>query len=291
MEENRVHKKGEKEEKLRHLFWKRFRTNKLALGGAFIVLLLFVVALFAHWLSPYDPGQIDVQQVLQDPTWKHPFGTDPLGRDVFSRMIYGSRISLMVGFVAVGISTLIGIFLGALAGYYGRWVDNLIMRFVDVMLCFPTFFLILAVIALLEPNIWNIMVVIGITGWMGVARLVRAEFLSLKERDFTAAEKALGAKDFRIIFRHILPNALAPVLVSATLGVAGAILTESALSFLGIGVQPPTPSWGNILTAGKDNIEIAWWLSLYPGMAILITVVGYNLLGEGVRDSIDPRLR
>jgi peptide/nickel transport system permease protein len=291
MEENRVHKKGEKEEKLRHLFWKRFRTNKLALGGAFIVLLLFVVALFAHWLSPYDPGQINVQQVLQDPTWKHPFGTDPLGRDVFSRMIYGSRISLMVGFVAVGISTLIGIFLGALAGYYGRWVDNLIMRFVDVMLCFPTFFLILAVIALLEPNIWNIMVVIGITGWMGVARLVRAEFLSLKERDFTAAEKALGAKDFRIIFRHILPNALAPVLVSATLGVAGAILTESALSFLGIGVQPPTPSWGNILTAGKDNIEIAWWLSLYPGMAILITVLGYNLLGEGVRDSIDPRLR
>jgi peptide/nickel transport system permease protein len=291
MEENRVHKRGEKEEKLRHLFWKRFRTNKLALGGAFIVLFLFVVALFAHWLSPYDPGQIDVQQVLQDPTWKHPFGTDPLGRDVFSRMIYGSRISLMVGFVAVGISTLIGIFLGALAGYYGRWVDNLIMRFVDVMLCFPTFFLILAVIALLEPNIWNIMVVIGITGWMGVARLVRAEFLSLKERDFTAAEKALGAKDFRIIFRHILPNALAPVLVSATLGVAGAILTESALSFLGIGVQPPTPSWGNILTAGKDNIEIAWWLSLYPGMAILITVVGYNLLGEGVRDSIDPRLR
>lgn len=291
MEDNRVHKKGEKEEKLRHLFWKRFRTNKLALGGAFIVLLLFVVALFAHWLSPYDPGQIDVQQVLQDPTWKHPFGTDPLGRDVFSRMIYGSRISLLVGFVAVGISTLIGIFLGALAGYYGRWVDNLIMRFVDVMLCFPTFFLILAVIALLEPNIWNIMVVIGITGWMGVARLVRAEFLSLKERDFTAAEKALGAKDFRIIFRHILPNALAPVLVSATLGVAGAILTESALSFLGIGVQPPTPSWGNILTAGKDNIEIAWWLSLYPGMAILITVVGYNLLGEGVRDSIDPRLR
>jgi peptide/nickel transport system permease protein len=291
MEENRVHKKGEKEEKLRHLFWKRFRTNKLALGGAFIVLLLFVVALFAHWLSPYDPGQIDVQQVLQDPTWKHPFGTDPLGRDVFSRMIYGSRISLMVGFVAVGISTLIGIFLGALAGYYGRWVDNVIMRFVDVMLCFPTFFLILAVIALLEPNIWNIMVVIGITGWMGVARLVRAEFLSLKERDFTAAEKALGAKDFRIIFRHILPNALAPVLVSATLGVAGAILTESALSFLGIGVQPPTPSWGNILTAGKDNIEIAWWLSLYPGMAILVTVVGYNLLGEGVRDSIDPRLR
>ena len=276
---------------MRHLFWMRFRKNQLAILGAFIVLFLFIVALFAPWLSPYDPGQIQIQRVLQDPSLNHLFGTDSLGRDVLSRMIWGSRISLMVGFVAVGIATLIGIFLGSLAGFYGHWIDNLIMRFVDIMLCFPTFFLILAVIALLEPNIWNIMIVIGITNWMGVARLVRAEFLSLKERDFAVAEKALGAKDFRIIFRHILPNALAPVLVSATLGVAGAILTESALSFLGIGVQPPTPSWGNILTAGKDNIEIAWWLSLYPGSAILITVLGYNLLGEGIRDSIDPRLK
>lgn len=282
---------GEKQEKLRHLFWKRFRKNKLALAGAFIVILLFLVAVLAPFISPYDPGQINIKRVLQEPTAEHILGTDSLGRDVFSRMIWGSRISLMVGFVAVGISSLVGIFLGALAGYYGRLADNLIMRFVDIMLCFPTFFLILAVIALLEPNIWNIMIIIGITGWMGVARLVRAEFLSLRERDFTMAEKALGARNFRIIFRHILPNAMAPVLVSATLGVAGAILTESALSFLGIGVQPPTPSWGNILTAGKDNIEIAWWLSLYPGMAILITVLGYNLLGEGIRDAIDPRLK
>ncbi len=280
-----------RQETLRHLFWKRFQKNKLALLGGFIVILLFFTALLAPWLSPYDPGLIDIRRVLQAPTPEHLFGTDPLGRDVLSRMIWGSRISLMVGFVAVGISSLIGIFLGALAGYYGRWVDNLIMRFVDIMLCFPTFFLILAVIALLEPSIWNIMIVIGITSWMGVARLVRAEFLSLKKRDFTLAEIALGAKDFRIIFGHILPNALAPVLVAATLGVAGAILTESALSFLGIGVQPPTPSWGNILTAGKDNIEIAWWLSLYPGLAILITVLGYNLLGEGIRDAIDPRLK
>ncbi len=279
------------QEKLRHLFWKRFRKNLLALTGAFIVILLFIVALFASFISPYDPGQINITRVLQEPTAEHLFGTDALGRDVFSRMVWGSRISLLVGFVAMGIATLIGIFLGALAGFYGRWVDNLIMRFVDIMLCFPTFFLILAVIALLEPNIWNIMVIIGVTGWMSVARLVRAEFLSLKERDFTVAEKALGARDFRIIFRHILPNAMAPILVSATLGVAGAILTESALSFLGIGVQPPTPSWGNILTAGKDNIEIAWWLSLYPGLAILTTVLGYNLLGEGIRDAIDPRLK
>jgi peptide/nickel transport system permease protein len=285
------HSQEGRQDTLRHLFWRRFRKNKLALLGGFIVLLLFFTAILAPWLSPYDPGLIDIRRVLQAPTPEHLFGTDPLGRDVLSRMIWGSRISLMVGFVAVGISSLIGIFLGALAGYYGRWVDNLIMRFVDIMLCFPTFFLILAVIALLEPSIWNIMIVIGITSWMGVARLVRAEFLSLKKRDFTLAEVALGAKDFRIIFGHILPNALAPVLVAATLGVAGAILTESALSFLGIGVQPPTPSWGNILTAGKDNIEIAWWLSLYPGLAILITVLGYNLLGEGIRDAIDPRLK
>jgi peptide/nickel transport system permease protein len=291
MERKRTPNNQAPQETLSHLFWKRFRKNKLALLGAFIVLFLFLVAVLASWISPYDPGQIRIKRVLEEPSAQHPFGTDSLGRDVLSRMIYGSRISLLVGFVAVGIATLIGIFLGSLAGYYGRWVDNLIMRFVDIMLCFPTFFLILAVVAFLEPSIWNIMIIIGATGWMGVARLVRAEFLSLRERDFTVAEKALGAKDFRIIFRHILPNALAPVLVSATLGVAGAILTESALSFLGIGVQPPTPSWGNILTAGKDNIEIAWWLSLYPGLAILITVLGYNLLGEGIRDSIDPRLK
>lgn len=280
-----------KAEKLSHLFWKRFRKNKLALSGALMVIFLFGVAIFAPWLAPYDPGQINVKKVLVGPSVEHPFGTDQLGRDVLSRMIYGSRISLLVGFVSVGIACLVGVLLGALAGYYGRWVDNLIMRFVDIMLCFPTFFLILAVIAFLEPSIWNIMVVIGLTGWMSVARLVRAEFLSLKERDFTLAEKALGAKDWRIIFQHILPNALAPVLVAATLGVAGAILTESALSFLGIGVQPPTPSWGNILTAGKDNIQIAWWLSLFPGLAILLTVMAYNLLGEGIRDAIDPRLK
>jgi peptide/nickel transport system permease protein len=206
-------------------------------------------------------------------------------------MIYGARISLKVGFIAVGIATFIGIFFGALAGYYGGWVEATIMRFVDLMLCFPAFFLILAVIAILEPSIWNIMIVIGVTGWMGVARLVRAEFLSLRRRDYVMAARALGASDARIIFGHILPNSLAPVLVSATLGVAGAILTESALSFLGIGVQPPTPSWGNILTEGKDNISIAWWLSLYPGLAILVTVLGYNLLGEGIRDSLDPRLK
>lgn len=259
--------------------------------GSLVVLLLFIVSMAAPVLAPYDPADIDVKQILMGPTKSHLLGTDQLGRDVFSRMIWGSRISLKVGFVAVGVATTIGVVFGAISGYYGGWVDGIMMRFVDIMLCFPSFFLILAVIAFLEPSIWNIMVVIGITGWMGIARLVRAEFLSLREREFVISARALGASDMRIIFRHILPNSMAPILVSATLGVAGAILTESALSFLGIGVQPPTPSWGNILTAGKDNIEIAWWLSLFPGLAILVTVLGYNLLGEGIRDSLDPRLK
>jgi peptide/nickel transport system permease protein len=272
-------------------FRKRFCKNRMAVAGSVIVIVLFAVSLLAPWLAPHDPNAIDLVKVLAPPSGGHPFGTDPLGRDVLSRMIWGAGISLKVGFVATGIAILIGTILGALSGYYGRWVDAVIMRFVDIMLCFPAFFLILAVIAILEPSIWNIMIVIGLTGWMGVTRLVRADFISLKERDFVQAARAIGAGDLRIIFLHILPNAMASVLVTATLGVAGAILTESALSFLGIGVQPPTPSWGNILTAGKDNIDIAWWLSFYPGLAILITVLGYNLLGEGIRDALDPRLR
>ncbi len=272
-------------------FWGRLQRNRMAMTGLALVLGLFVVSVFAPWLAPYDPNQIDLKQVLMPPNPTHYLGTDTLGRDVLSRIIFGSRVSLKVGFVAVGLATLIGLFVGALAGYYGGWVDSALMRLVDLMLCFPAFFLILAVIAVLEPSIWNIMAVIGLTGWMGVARLVRAEFLSLREREFVTAARALGAGDARLILRHMLPNALAPVMVSATLGVAGAILTESALSFLGLGVQPPTPSWGNILTAGKDNIEIAWWLSVFPGLAILVTVMSYNLLGEGIREAIDPRLK
>ncbi len=270
--------------------WQRLRHNRMALVGGLIVLTMFLMAAAASFSST-DPAAIDVGQSLLPPSMVHPFGTDDLGREVFVRMLYGARISLLVGFVAVGISTIIGIILGALAGYYGSWVDALVMRFVDIMLCFPTFFLILAVIAFLDPSIWNIMIVIGLTSWMGVARLIRAEFLSLRQRDFVLAAQALGASDLRLIFRHILPNAMSPVLVSATLGVAGAILTESALSFLGIGVQPPTPSWGNMLIIGKQTLGSAWWLSVIPGMAILITVLGYNLLGEGVRDALDPRLK
>jgi peptide/nickel transport system permease protein len=272
------------------MFWGRFRRNGLAVAGGGIVFLLSLVAVLAPLISPYQPDDIDRRHILEPPGTDHLFGTDDLGRDVLSRMIWGARISLSVGFVAVGISIIIGIASGALAGYYGGWAETIIMRFIDIMLSVPTFFLILAVIAFIGSSIWNIMVIIGLTSWMGVARLVRAEFLSLKEREFVLAAKASGAGDFRIIFRHILINSMAPVLVSAVLGIAGAVLIESALSFLGIGIQPPTPSWGNILTLGKDNIEIAWWLSVFPGLAILVTVLGYNLLGEGIRDSIDPRL-
>ncbi len=270
--------------------WRLIATNKMAMAGAAMVLAMFVLAIVAPLICQ-DPGAVDISRQLQSPGFDAWLGTDDLGRDVFSRIAYGARISLLVGFVAVGIATVIGIFLGAVAGYYGGWIDTLVMRFVDIMLCFPSFFLILAVIAFLEPSIWNIMIIIGLTGWMGVARLVRAEFMSLRNRDFVLAIRSLGASDRRIIFRHILPNALSPVLVSAALGVAGAILTESALSFLGIGVQPPTPSWGNMLIAGKQTLGTAWWLSFFPGVAILITVLGYNLLGEGLRDALDPRLK
>jgi peptide/nickel transport system permease protein len=275
---------------MRGLFWEQFTHNRLAVAGSVLVVLLFLVALLAPIIAPYEPDEIDRYHILEPPGREHILGTDDIGRDVFSRMLYGARVSLSVGFVAVGISTLVGLILGSLAGYYGGILDRLIMRFVDVMLSIPSFFFILAVIAFVGPSIWNIMVIIGVTSWMGVARLVRAEFLSLKTREFVLAAKAIGASDIRIIFRHMLPNSLAPVIVSAVLGVASAVLLESSLSFLGLGVQPPQPSWGNILTAGKANIEIAWWLSVFPGVAILITVLSYNLLGEGLRDALDPRL-
>lgn len=257
--------------------------------GLAIALLMVIFAVFAPMFSPYNPSTIDVNSILLPPSFTHLFGTDALGRDVFTRMAYGARISLLVGFVAVGIAALIGVALGALAGFYGKWVDSLLMRLVDIMLCFPSFFLILAVIALLEPSIMNIMVVIGLTSWMGFARFVRADIMRLKTLDYIAAATLSGVSDKRLIIKYLLPNAMAPVLVTVTLGIAAAVLVESGLSFLGIGVQPPTPSWGNILTEGKANIEIAWWLSLFPGMAILLTVLAFNLIGEGLRTWLDPQ--
>jgi len=263
--------------------------NPLALIGFVIIAGILFLALIAPLIAPYDPDAINVKAILLSPIANHLMGTDGLGRDVFTRMLYGSRISLMVGFVAVGIATAIGIILGAIAGFYRGWVDTVIMRVVDVMLSIPTFFLILAVIAFLTPSIWNIMIVIGLTSWMGVTRLVRAEFLSLRNREFVLAAQALGAKDARLIFTHLLPNSLTPIIVSSILGIASAVLVESGLSFLGLGVQAPQASWGNILTDGKEYIQFAWWLSLFPGLAILITVLGYNLLGDGLRDAYNPR--
>jgi peptide/nickel transport system permease protein len=268
---------------------KRALANPLALSGFIIIASIFLLALAAPFIAPFDPESIDVKGILLAPSAQHPMGTDGLGRDVFSRMLFGARISLLVGIVAVGIATAIGIMLGAISGYYRGWVDIVIMRFVDVMLSIPTFFLILAVIAFLTPSIWNIMIVIGLTSWMGVTRLVRAEFLSLRGREFVLASETLGARDARLIFKHLLPNSLTPIIVSSVLGVASAVLLESGLSFLGLGVQAPQASWGNILTDGKEYIQFAWWLSLFPGLAILITVLGYNLLGEGLRDALDPR--
>ena len=270
-----------------YLLWRHRWGRWALLFSIFIV----IVALGAPFLAPYDPLAIDVKHVLAPPSAEHILGTDLLGRDILSRLIYGTRISLAVGVIAVGISLAVGTFLGALAGYYGGWVDGLISRFIDIMLCFPSIFLILAVIAYLEPSITNIMVVIGLTSWMGVARLVRAEFLSLREREFVLSAKLLGASSLRIIFSHLLPNAFPPILVAATLGVGNAILIESALSFLGLGVQPPTPSWGNMLTDGKSCLEVAWWLSVFPGLAILFTVLTFNLLGEALQEITNPKKR
>lgn len=246
---------------------------------------------FAVWpLVPYSATEYDLLHTLAPPSASHWFGTDDRGRDVLSRMIYGARISLSVGFVAVGIALLIGIVLGALAGYYGGWTDHIISRCIEILLTIPTFFLIIAIIAFLPPSIYNIMAVIGLTGWTGVARFVRAEFLKLKQLDFVMASRALGASHSRLIFLHILPNAMAPVLVSAVFGIAGAILTESSLSFLGFGVPPPTPSWGAILSQSRDYIEFAWWLTIFPGLAIFLSITAYNLVGEGLRDAMDPKL-
>ena len=239
----------------------------------------------------YGPSEIDLTSNLEPPSGDHYLGTDDRGRDILARMIHGARVSLSVGFVAVSIATFIGICLGAMAGFYGGKVDVVISRAIEVMMCFPTFFLILTVMAYLRPSIYNIMVIIGITGWPGIARLVRGEFLKQRQLDYVTAARAIGASDSRIIFYHILPNSLAPVLVSATFGIAGAILTESALSYLGFGVPPPTPSWGEILSQSKHYIDFAWWLTIFPGVAIFLTVTAYNLVGEGLRDAVDPRLK
>jgi peptide/nickel transport system permease protein len=296
--------------------WRTFRKDRLAMAGLVVLIALVVLALVGRLLTEawvvFDPAtvrlpdklrppmslaSVDLLPELRPPFGMYFFGTDELGRSVFARMLQGSFVSLSVGIVAVSISLAIGITLGGLAGFYGPRklafisVDSLIMRFTDVALCFPTFFLILTVVALLPPSIYNIMAVIGLTSWMGTCRFVRAEFLSLREQDFVTAAKALGLPEWRIIFRHMVPNAMAPVLVSASIDVAYAILTESALSFLGFGVRPPFATWGNILADGRSYILDAPWLFAIPGSAILVVVLAFNLVGEGLRDAMNPKLR
>jgi peptide/nickel transport system permease protein len=297
--------------------WRTLRKDRLAMAGLVVLAALVVLALLGKLLTEvwvvFDPATVRLPDKLQAPMSRassglapelvppfgvYFFGTDELGRSVFARMLQGSFVSLSVGFVAVSISLAIGVTLGGLAGFYGPRkvlgfisVDSLIMRFTDVALCFPTFFLILTVVALLPPSIYNIMAVIGMTSWMGTCRFVRAEFLSLREQDFVTAAKALGLPEWRIIFRHMVPNATAPVLVSASIDVAHAILTESALSFLGFGVRPPFATWGNILADGRSYIFDAPWLFAIPGTAILAVVLAFNLVGEGLRDAMNPKLR
>ena len=270
--------------------WRRFRQDYLAMVGLIFVGAIFLVAVFAPWLSPQDPNSYDLSAVLQAPSWAHWLGTDDQGRDVASRLIHGCRISVSVGFVAVGIYVLVGIVIGGMAGYFGSWIDMVVSRLIEVVICFPVFFLILTVLAFIGPSIYNIMIVIGLTSWTGIARLVRGEFLKQRSQDYVQAARVVGGSAQRIMFRHILPNSLAPVLVSATFGIAGAILIESSLSFLGFGVQPPTPSWGDLLSQSRNYIDIAWWLNFFPGVAIFMTITALNVVGEGLVDAIDPRL-
>lgn len=271
--------------------WKRLKKNKLALVGLAIIILLFLTAVFANVIAPYNYAKQDLQSAFQFPSSKHIFGTDEFGRDIFSRIVYGSRISLEVGFIAVSISVIIGGVLGAIAGYYGGKVDNLIMRVMDVLLAIPQILLAISIVAALGPGLVNLMIAVGISSIPGYARIVRASVLSIKDQEFVEAARAVGSSDLRIIFKHIIPNVLAPIIVQATLGVAIAILTAAGLSFIGLGIQPPTPEWGSMLSGGRGYIRDYWYMTMFPGLAIVITIFALNVLGDGLRDALDPRLK
>lgn len=269
--------------------WRRFRRNKMALLGGIVVVGLILVAIFAPYIATHNYSSQNLTNRLSAPSLEHFFGTDGYGRDVFSRVVWGSRVSLQIGFGAAGIALLIGIILGAIAGYYGGWVDNLIMRFTDIVMSIPALFLALTIISLFGASLVNTMIVIGIIYWTRTCRIVRGEFLSLRNKEFSEAALAIGSGDIRIIFRHLLPNAMAPIIVQGTLFIAQVILIESGLSFLGLGAQPPVPSWGNMLTEGYKFLSIAWWIATFPGLAILVMVLFFNLLGDGLRDALDPK--
>ena len=269
----------------------RLRTDRRAWFGGGVIVLLALLAIAAPIVARHDPFGIDLINSLEPPSPHHWFGTDIQGRDVWARLVYGARVSLSVGLVSQGIALTLGLILGLVAGYYGRWVDELVMRFADVTLAFPTLLLLIALVAALQQSLTVVFLTIGVVGWAGMARLVRGQVLVVRELEFVQAERALGARDSRIIVRHILPSVVAPVVIAATLGVAGAIMAESSLSFLGLGVQPPTPSWGSMIADGRDLYQLrhAPWTSVFPGLAIGAAVLGFNLLGDALRDALDPR--
>ena len=269
----------------------RLRSDRRAWFGGGVIVLLVLLAVAAPIVARHDPFGIDLINSLEPPSAGHWFGTDIQGRDVWARLVYGARVSLSVGLVSQGIALTLGLILGLIAGYYGRWVDEVVMRLADVTLAFPTLLLLIALVAALQPSLTVVFLTIGVVGWAGMARLVRGQVLVVRELEFVQAERALGAPDSRIIIRHILPSVVAPVVIAATLGVAGAIMAESSLSFLGLGVQPPTPSWGSMIADGRDLYQLrhAPWTSVFPGLAIGAAVLGFNLLGDALRDALDPR--
>lgn len=272
---------------------RRFLSHRLALIGAVIISMLIVCAVLAPLLAPYDPNEINLRSISQSPSWQHLLGTDTVGRDTFSRALYGARISLSVGVLAVAMYLTIGFILGALAGYMGGFVDTLIMRFTEIMMCFPTFVLILILVGMVGPNIGNIILVIGLFGWPGVARLVRGQVLQLRELDYVMAARAIGGTSRYVLFKHILPNVIGPLTVAGSLGIAGAILAEAGLSFLGLGVVKPMPSWGSMLSEARNPATLATqpWLWLAPGILISLAVLSANFIGDGLRDAFDVKSR
>ncbi len=277
--------------------WRKLRRNQFALLGAIMLLFMVAIALLADVIAPYDPYEMHTDQHgrfvrWQDPSSRHWLGTDAVGRDVISRLIHGARVSLGVGVGATGIAICIGVLIGATAGYFGGWVDNVLMRITDTVICFPVFFLVITLATLLRPNVFNVIAIIGVVYWTRTSRMVRGEFLKLRELDFIEAARALGVPTMRTIWRHLLPNAVSPIVVSATLMIAQAILTEASLSFLGVGVQQPMASWGNMLEEATSVTVLRTkpWLWIPPGVAILVTVLSINFLGDGLRDAIDPKL-
>lgn len=273
--------------------WRRLKRNKMAVLGLAILIILVLLAVFANVIANYDNVVIkqNLSQRLQAPSAAHWLGTDEFGRDIFARLVHGTRVSLQVGIIAVGISIVIGGILGAIAGYYGGKLDNIIMRIMDIFLAVPSILLAIAIVSALGPSILNLMLAISISSVPSYARIVRASVLSIRDQEFIEAAKAIGASNTRIIFRHIIPNSLAPVIVQATLGVASAILSTAGLSFIGLGIQPPAPEWGSMLSGGRQYLRYAWWVTTFPGVAIMITILSLNLLGDGLRDALDPRLK